>query len=164
MHSLIPCIAKRLENVKIDVYGDGKFLKKLINDCDQLKLNNVNFFRPINRNDLFKKYNEYEILFLNLDTLEGLDTVLPSKIFEYLASGITVIMGLHGVSYEYVKALRLKNVFLFRSNDCDDFILKYRLALKTGLKRVDRSKFRNTYCRKKIIRNSLLPILKNICN
>lgn len=164
IHSIVPCIAKRLKNVQIDIFGDGKFLQKLINDCNKLQLNNVNFYRPIDRRDLFKKYNEYDVLFLNLNTLEGLELVLPSKIFEYLASGLTIIMGLHGASYEYVKALKLKNVFLFRSNDCEDFIFQYSLALKMGLKRVDRSKLRNRYCRKKIIRNSLLPILKNIYN
>ena len=101
-------------------------------------------------------------LFLNLNTVDGLDAVLPSKIFEYLATGLPVIMGLHGTSYEYVKKLGLDNVFLFQSNDCNDFILQYKRALKGKFKRVDRSSFRSKFCRKKIIHDTFSQILQKI--
>ena len=150
LDKIIPIIAKELKNVNFKIIGDGS-AKKLLIDNNLIKsLNNVEIINPIFRQQLLKEYQKADILFLHLNNSDSFKKVLPSKIFEYAATGKPILAGVNGYSAEFLKN-NVKGVEIFDTND----VTKMKIGLYKlldGPKIFERKNFCINFDRNKIIK------------
>jgi glycosyltransferase involved in cell wall biosynthesis len=123
LEKIIPQMAKALGNgYQINIYGDGGSKTKLI-QC--LKgIDNVALYNPINRDTLLAIYKESDFLFLHLNDYEAFEKVLPSKLFEYAATGKFIIAGVGGYAQKFI-AENIEGSLIFEPCNCEDFLTKF---------------------------------------
>ena len=115
LHKVIPKIATTLsKDFQIKIIGAGSAHFKLKNCI--LKNNNVELISPVERKELKKHYQEADVLFLHLNDLNAFKRVLPSKIFEYVATGIPIVAGLSGYSASFLKE-NVPHALIFNPGD-----------------------------------------------
>ena len=113
LHIIIPELAETLKGkVKFKLIGDGGLKKELLEALELRNIKNVEIIPPLSRKKIIEAYERADILFLHLNNYQALK-VLPSKIFEYAASGKPIWAGVSGYP-EYFLKTRVKNVALFR--------------------------------------------------
>jgi glycosyltransferase involved in cell wall biosynthesis len=150
LHKIIPVAASELKDMQFKLIGDGS-AKKLLTDNHLFKsLTNIEFLNPVLRDDLVSEYQNTDILFLHLNDYRAFQKVLPSKIFEYAATGKPILAGVSGYAAEFLRN-EVKGVEVF--NPCDVMSMKLGLQkLLKGPKIIDRSNFCFFYNRKKIMK------------
>ena len=122
LEKIIPKVAKRLKGKYIfNIIGDGGTKRKLMKKLADLQIDNVNLIDPINRNELIKYYQESDFLFLHLNNYEAFKKVLPSKIFEYGATGKPIIAGVDGYARAFIKE-HLEDALIFDPSNVEEFI------------------------------------------
>ena len=85
----------------------------------------------MSRSELLVKYGEADVLFLHLNDLKAFRRVLPSKLFEYAASGKPIWAGLSGFSARFARN-SIRNVALFKPCDIESAISAfYNLEIRT---------------------------------
>ena len=143
---IIPDLAKKIdENYQLTVIGDGGRLSQLKERVTGM--GNVTLLPPVKRNELIQKYLDADILFLHLNDYSAFEKVLPSKIFEYAATGKPILAGAVGYSASFIRE-EVTNAKVFMSNDADSAVAALkRLSLKSS----DRSAFIRKYNRAKIM-------------
>ncbi len=145
LERIIPDAAKRLEGyAQFKIVGDGSKKKELKKSIIERDCKNIELLDAVDRSELIDIYAEADILFLHLNDFISFRKVLPSKIFEYAASGKPIIAGVAGCAKdmllneisgalvfdpgntnELVKIVKKSNKI--NSNyDRTDFIEKYR--------------------------------------
>jgi glycosyltransferase involved in cell wall biosynthesis len=110
-------------------------------------LGNVSISGPVSRNQLLEEYRAADILFLHLNDQPAFRKVLPSKIFEYAATGKPILAGLAGYAREFMKA-NVSNVSLFEPCQIEDAVTALE-ALDTHPR--DRSQFVSRFSREKLM-------------
>jgi len=108
LHRIIPDLASMTasDDFVFDVIGDGGARDKLERDLAKSNIQNVQIHGPVIRAELMKLYRNADILFLHLNDLNAFKKVLPSKLFEYAATGKPILAGIAGYSAQFL----LKNV------------------------------------------------------
>lgn len=148
LHRIVPALAKRLEGVaKFRIVGDGGRIKNLKEEVRSVGVTNVEISPPISRSEVLDLYREADILFLHLNDIPAFRRVIPSKLFEYAATGKPIIAGVAGYCAEFVDS-EISNAEVFAP--CD---------LESAMKAIDRlrhtasprSKFIEKYNRKTIM-------------
>ena len=157
LHRIIPDIANLMKDFQFKLIGDGS-AKKLLIDNDLFKSqNNIEILKPMLRNELINEYQNADILFLHLNDHKAFHKVLPSKIFEYAATGKPIIAGVSGYAAEFLKE-EVKGVEVF--DPCDVVSMKIGLEkLLNGPKIIDRYDFCLRYSRKKIMKKLAKDVL-----
>jgi len=157
LHKIIPNIANSLKDIQFKLIGDGS-AKKLLIDNDLFKsLNNIEISKPMLRNELINEYQNADILFLHLNDYKAFHKVLPSKIFEYAATGKPIIAGVSGYAAEFLKE-EVKGVEVF--DPCDVVSMKIGLEkLLNGPKIIDRGDFCSRFLRTKIMKKLAKDVL-----
>jgi len=89
LHTLIDA-TKNLKNVKITLIGNGKDFFRLKKYIDENQINNVVMTGELNWVEIINYYKKTDIFFVQIG--KEFTTALPSKIFEYLASGKPLIL------------------------------------------------------------------------
>ena len=146
LEKIVPNIAKDMnEKYEFHIYGDGSKKEILKNKCRTAT--NVKFFDPVARIDLLDRYTDCDILFLHLNDLEAFKRVIPSKIFEYAATGKPILAGAEGYPNRFIKE-NIINSYVFASCDQKDALQNLR---NIDLKIVDREEFKNKFSREIII-------------
>lgn len=79
-------------NIEINFIGDGNLLKKLKINSKKYKNLKVNFTGFVAKSDLKNYYSESDILFASIG--QNFDSAVPTKIFDYIASGKLILLGL----------------------------------------------------------------------
>ena len=103
LESILPELALRLDGrANFTVVGDGGTRQRLQERCKELGAK-VKFFDPVPRSELLELYRAADVLFLHLNDLAAFRRVLPSKLFEYAASGRPVLAGVAGYASEFTK-------------------------------------------------------------
>ena len=153
---IIPGLAKTISNDwKIIIIGSGGTIKKLKNEVNKMKLNNVFFFNPVPRTELLFYYKEATCLLLHLNVYPSLDKVLPSKLMEYGATGKPIIAGVSGYCRKFIND-ELDNVTVFKPGR----VVEALDALKNiSYDYSDRNRFRERYRRKTIVKKMADDIL-----
>lgn len=157
LDKIIPQAANYLKDIDFKLIGDGS-ARSLLSSSNLFELQkNIEILKPVLRNELIKEYREADILFLHLNDLKSFDKVLPSKIFEYAATGKPILAGVKGYAAKFLRD-NVKGVEIFRPNDF--------LGMKVGLQKLlngpkifDRSNFCENYSRNKIIKNLVKDII-----
>jgi glycosyltransferase involved in cell wall biosynthesis len=157
LHKIIPVAANLLKNIQFRLIGDGS-AKKLLIDNDLYKLqNNIEVLKPVLREELINEYQNADILFLHLNDYNSFHKVLPSKIFEYAATGKPILAGVSGYAADFLKD-QVKGVEVFKP--CDVVSMKMGLKkLLNGPKIIDRNDFCFRYSRKKIMKKLAKDVL-----
>ena len=101
---IVPQAARLLgNNYEFIVIGDGGARKRLEAAIDTYGVPNVKLLRPVSREELMEWYAKADILFLHLNEHRAFQKVLPSKIFEYAATGKPVLAGVSGYAAEFLR-------------------------------------------------------------
>ena len=120
LHKIIPGAACKLgPDWHIRIIGDGGMrtvLQKAIKG-----MSNISIEPPVQRIKLLERYKNADILFLHLNDLPAFTKVLPSKLFEYGATGKPIIAGVAGLAQEFLME-NIKNSAVFNPCDVSGFL------------------------------------------
>ena len=157
LHKIIPKAANELKDMQFKLIGGGSARKLLISNLLSKPKTNVEVLNPILRSELMNEYRKADILFLHLNNYKAFRKVLPSKIFEYAATGKPILAGVSGYAAEFLQK-QVKGVEVF--NPCDVETMKLGLQkLLNGPKIFDREAFLRIYNRKFIMKKMAKDIL-----
>ena len=157
LHRIIPNVANELKDIQFRLIGDGSARELLIKDYLFKLQNNIEILKPVLRSELINEYQKADVLFLHLNDYKAFHKVLPSKIFEYAATGKPILAGVSGYAAEFLVE-HVKGVEVF--DPCDVQAMKLGLQkLLNGPKNIDRTDFCLRYPRKKIMKKLANDIL-----
>ncbi|MFH1215341.1 MAG: glycosyltransferase family 4 protein [Pseudomonadota bacterium] len=161
MHAIVPELAKRLEGrVRFRVIGDGGRKDRLKSRLREMGCVNVELLSPVKRDELLQEYRQADVLFLHLNNYPAFLKVLPSKLFEYAATGKPVWAGVAGYAAEFVRA-EIKNAVVFPPCVVDEAV---RVLGELKMEEVDRTEFNEKFARKNIVRNMAMDICSVLSN
>ncbi len=103
LHLIVPELASRLRGeAEFVLIGDGGKRDALLEAVRQEGCDNVSFHAPVKRHELVDAYRDADVLFLHLNDHDAFTRVLPSKIFEYAATGKPIWAGVRGYAAEFL--------------------------------------------------------------
>lgn len=132
---IVPDVARRLgPGWRFRIIGDGGMRPALVRAIDGL--DNVILENPIPRDDLLERYRKADVLFIHLNDLPAYRKVLPSKLFEYAATGKPILAGVAGQAADFLKE-NVENSAVFAPCDQDGMIraldaLKLECTFRSG--------------------------------
>lgn len=113
LHNIIPELAKNFSGkLLFKIVGDGGRVQELASALKSSGCHNVVLLPPVKRDKLFAIYQSADILFLHLNDFDAFKKVLPSKLFEYAATGKPIWAGVAGYAAEFVTT-RIENSAVF---------------------------------------------------
>ena len=103
LHTILPEFANLARgNYQFCVIGDGGRKQQLIDSISYT--DNIELLPPVNRQELIEEYLKADILFLHLNDYPAFKKVLPSKIFEYAATGKPILAGVSGYAADFIES------------------------------------------------------------
>jgi len=115
---------------------------------------------PVPRSALLEAYRAADVLFLHLNDLPAFEKVLPSKIFEYAATGKPIVAGVGGFAADFLGE-HVPGVYPFRP--CDAYgMLDALSAAEAGPAVIDRSAFCAAYSRTSIMREMGAEVVETL--
>lgn len=149
LHSILPFLAKRMHGqVRFTVIGDGGRRAALENALAEVGVDNVEFLPPMKRIDLIAAYRAADVLFVHLNDYEAFKKVLPSKLFEYAATGKPIWAGVDGYAARFVSS-EISNAAVFYPCNVDDAISAFESLL---IQDAPRGQFVTKYARGNIVK------------
>lgn len=148
LHRIVPGLAAAHPEVDFRIIGGGGRRAMLEQAVAASGVTNVAILDPVARHRLGEEYASADVLFLHLNDLDGFERVIPSKMFEYAATGRAILAGVRGKAREMIAPLAGSAVF----PPCD--VTKGAAALAQLLEspRVyDRTEFVARYDRRRIM-------------
>lgn len=123
LDKIIPKLLDRLgSKIFFNVIGDGSGKHLLEELCKSYT--NIKIVNPINRNKLIEEYQKADVLFLHLKGINCFKKVLPSKIFEYAATGKPIWAGVDGYASEFIES-EIKNASVFIPENLEDAFIAF---------------------------------------
>lgn len=102
LHLILPPLARALgQRVQFVLHGDGGRVEALRSAVEGL--DNVSLLPPVSREQLIAAYRQADVLFLHLNDLQAFRRVLPSKLFEYAATGKPLWAGVAGFAADFIR-------------------------------------------------------------
>lgn len=155
LHKIIPAAAEKLGSEwKIRIIGDGGMKTELQRKVDGLE--NVILEAPVPRKMLLERYKQADILFLHLNNHPAFQKVLPSKVFEYGATGKPIVAGVAGVAADFLRN-NVINSSIFPPCDANEFIEAIK---KLDMRHIPRNDFINNYRRSNIVKKQVKDIMQ----
>lgn len=156
LHKIVPQICKiASDKVRFTVLGDGGRHAHLKSKIEDLKIHNIELVPPVSRDELKEYYDRADVLFLHLNNYEAFEKVLPSKIFEYGATGKPIWAGVSGYAASFIKQ-HVDNSAIFSPTSAEDAILQFNTL---NLEVKPRDSFVNEFQRGVIMRKLVTSIL-----
>lgn len=159
LHHVLPALAKRLEGeAYFRVVGAGSAHDRLTRALSRQDVRNVELLPPTKRSDLVSLYQSADVLFLHLNRNRAFRRVLPSKLFEYAATGKPIWAGVSGYPAEFFEQ-KIINTATFKPCDVESAIAALR---RLELNSVCRSGFVSIYSRQsiqKVMASDVLGVL-----
>ncbi len=90
-------ILREVEDIAIVLVGAGKEKSNLVNMADELSLDNVHFIPPVSKSEMKNVFAAADACVALLKPIEMYKTVYPNKVFDYMAAGRPVLLGIDGV-------------------------------------------------------------------
>lgn len=117
LHMVLPGLAQALAGqVRFTVIGDGGRMPQLKQAVERMKVDNITLLSPVHREALIQAYQAADVLFLHLNDHDAFRKVLPSKLFEYAATGKPIWAGVAGYAAEFIRT-EIENAAVF--TPCD---------------------------------------------
>ncbi|TDA95481.1 glycosyltransferase family 4 protein [Halomonas marinisediminis] len=114
---ILPELAKQLEKEAWFVLiGDGGRRQALEVRLSEQGTTNVELRAPVERDRLIEEYHKADVLFLHLNDMECFSRVIPSKLFEYAATGKPILAGVRAFPADFC-AQHIANVSVFEPCD-----------------------------------------------
>lgn len=149
MDKILPGLARRLAGrARFRVIGDGGRQRALVSALVNAGVDNVDLLPPVSRQELIAAYHRCDMLFLHLNSYDAFKKVLPSKLFEYGATGKPILAGIDGYAASFVRN-ELSNSAVFQPCDAE---AGARAFSTLSLDWTDRSDFISRYGRQSIMR------------
>jgi glycosyltransferase involved in cell wall biosynthesis len=105
LHAILPKLGAQLgRRVHFRVIGDGGRRELLLELLKRAGADNVEVLPPMPRPALLEEYADADVLFLHLNAHAAFEKVLPSKIFEYAATGKPIWAGVAGYAASFIAA------------------------------------------------------------
>ena len=156
LHTILPQLAKRFEGeLKFKVIGDGSRRPQLEQALKAAAVDNVELLKPIGRDELIKVYQRADILFMHLNDYDAFLKVLPSKVFEYAASGKPIWAGVAGHASCFLDRY-VCNASVFKPCDLESAISAFQ---DLSLAMVPRQEFVEKFSRSNIMRKMASDVL-----
>ena len=147
---ILPIAAKTLnKKYSFTIVGDGGKRKELEKRLSSNDIKNVELLNPVARAKLISLYKEADILFLHLNDFNAFKKVLPSKIFEYAATGKPILAGVSGFAANFL-CKKVPGAFVFEPNNVKQ-MQKALDKLMVGPGYYDRADFIDEFMRDNII-------------
>jgi len=147
---ILPIAAKTLnKNYSFTIVGDGGRRKQLEKRISSNNVKNVELLNPVPRAKLMSLYKKADILFLHLNDFNAVKKVIPSKIFEYAATGKPVLAGVSGFAADFL-CKKVPGAFVFEPNNVEQ-MEKALEKLMVGPRYYDRSDFVDEFMRENVI-------------
>lgn len=155
LHKIIPKLANELREIAdIKIVGAGGRKKDLRNEIEKLGCTNVIIETPVGRDKLKSYYENCDILFLHLNDVAIFEEVLPSKIFEYAATGKPILAGVNGFARKFIKQ-HVLNCEVFDPCNTETCIVS---LFKLKLEHTDRLEFIQQNLRSNIMEKMAIDI------
>ena len=156
LHAIVPELARRMsDRLHFRIIGGGGREQALRQALADAGVDNVTILPPVDRARLLTEYAQADVLFMHLNDYSAFEKVLPSKIFEYAATGKPVWAGVAGFAAEFVRD-EVSNAAVFAP--CDAAAAEQAFArLEPG--EVVREAFVGKYARRNISRALAADIL-----
>ena len=123
LHKFLPEFASALKGrVRFSVYGSGGRRAALEAILDSGGVDNVEVHNPISRPELIKVYQQADVLLIHLNNYDAFLKVLPSKLFEYAATGKPILAGVSGYSAGFIRS-NISNSAIFEPCDVKSAII-----------------------------------------
>ncbi|WP_244534436.1 glycosyltransferase family 4 protein [Halomonas caseinilytica] len=128
---ILPGLAKRLEDrADFIVIGDGGRRALLEKVLKEKGVRNVEVRSPVKRDRLLEEYHASDVLFLHLNDMPCFERVIPSKIFEYAATGKPIWAGVCSFTARFFQK-NITNIAVFESCNVDSALEEFgRLSLE----------------------------------
>jgi len=98
--------ARMVPDVDFVLAGDGPELPQLKKKAGELTLDNVSFSGYLNRDKLLNLYRQSDVLFAHVRSSPTIDaTMIPIKLFEYMATGKPIIYAGRGAAAELLRQI-----------------------------------------------------------
>lgn len=150
IETIVPLVAQKVgPDVKFKLFGAGARAEYLKQALLVSNSKNVTLHPPISRHLLKNEYANADALFLHLNDIKAFEKVLPSKIFEYAASGKPIIAGVSGHAANFLTS-EIEGVHLFQPGDVDQLLTIIR-QLKKYPSHYDRSEFVSKFKRQTLM-------------
>jgi len=157
LHVILPPLALRLgKRAHFRVIGDGGRRELLLERLRLSGVQNVEVLPPMPRPALLNAYLSADVLFLHLNAHAAFEKVLPSKIFEYAATGKPIWAGVAGYAANFIAA-EVSNAAVFEPCNVSEAIEKLDGLIVRDQPRPD---FTARYSRKNIARAMAEDIMK----
>ncbi|WP_395763598.1 glycosyltransferase family 4 protein [Stutzerimonas balearica] len=148
LHLIIPVLAQRLgARAHFCIVGAGGRLQALRDAVLGGDLSNVELIPPVQRERLLDMYKQADVLFLHLNDFSAFRRVLPSKLFEYAATGKPVLAGVAGFAADFVRT-EVTNAEVFAPCDVEGAIAAME---KLSLEPKARPEFVERFSRRRIM-------------
>lgn len=157
LHSILPGLARAMrEQANFTVIGDGGRKNQLKVALEENEVDNVTLLDPVDRDALLAAYQAADVLFLHLNDYEAFRKVLPSKIFEYAATGKPICAGVAGYAEKFINE-EVENAQVFPPCDVERAIQALSCL---QMRQVWRKDFVLKYERRKIMREMAAEIVR----
>ncbi|WP_319525402.1 glycosyltransferase family 4 protein [uncultured Desulfosarcina sp.] len=104
LHRIVPELARLAgDNWRMTIVGDGGRRRELERQIRRSGLTNIERLDPVPRGALMELYRKADVLFLHLNDYKAFKRVLPSKVFEYAATGKAMLAGVAGHAAGFIK-------------------------------------------------------------
>lgn len=148
LHLIIPALAQRLgARAHFCIVGAGGRLQALRDAVTGADLSNVQLIPPVERGRLLDMYGQADVLFLHLNDFSAFRRVLPSKLFEYAATGKPILAGVAGFAADFVRT-EVTNAEVFAPCDLEGAIAAME---KLSLEPKARPEFVERFSRRRIM-------------
>ena len=156
LETILPALAERLANTAcFYVIGDGSTMSRLSEALAKRRVRNVELLPPMPRHRLIEYYQQADVLFLHLNNFKAFFKVIPSKLFEYAATGKPILPGLEGYPKAFTHS-HIPNACVFTPGNPDAAVAALA-RLKLGA--TDRGAFVRAYTRSTIQQRMAIDIL-----
>lgn len=157
LHLIVPALAKRLGGqVHFRIVGAGGRLPALRKAVVANELENVEITAPVAREQLLDLYQQADVLFLHLNDFDAFKRVLPSKLFEYAATGKPIWAGVAGYAADFVVA-EILNATVYAPCDVDGAV---NALEQLRLEQIPRPEFTERFSRRRIMRSMADDVLE----
>jgi len=160
LHRIIPSLALAAaeDGYVFDIVGDGGARGELEKKIADSRITNIRILDPVCREELIDLYRNADVLFMHLNDLDAFHNVLPSKLFEYAATGKPILAGVTGYAAKFISSY-ISNAEVFPP--CDS-TAGYTALHKLKIDMTDRTDFINRFSRENITRGLVKDVLQVI--
>ena len=144
------------------IIGGGSKLDLLKNEIGPELAATVKFYAPMGRDFLLEEYKTANVLLMHLNDFEAFKKVLPSKTFEYAATGKPIIAGVNGYASKFLENY-VDGALIFTPCDVDEMLAAIDKALE-GRSLFNRNEFHTKFSREDIsqrMARSILSVHRN---